>query len=116
MNYEKIYTASDHMEFQKILDALQEENIFAYGMERGAGQYIQIVAGMAFIEKDIYVAQEDVQKASLVIQNLKETESSQAEQENYKVPWYQNKRILVRIYVCFLLLLFLVLWVCSIVF
>ena len=117
MNYQKIYTSTDHMEIQKILDALSEENIPVYAKERGASQYFQIIGGMAFVEKEIYVGQEDAEKALLLIQYLTEPEPMEEnEAENYVVPWYRKRSTLARISMSWAVVIFFIAIICAILF
>ncbi len=117
MGFQKIYTATDYLEMQRILDAMAGEHIPAYAQERGAGQYFQIRSGLAFVEKDIYVEEGDVEKARLLIRNLSEMglEEGGISGENCRVSWYRNRRIWARISAGFLLVIFVVLFICSLV-
>lgn len=106
MAFIKIYTSTNHMETQRVLDALKQEGIPAYAQEQGAGQYLQISWGMYFIDKDIYVAEEDAKKATLLIESLKQPESvEEQERETFRLPWYKNLRFLTRVW-CVVLFVF----------
>ena len=114
MGFQKIYTLTDCLEMQRILDAMAEEHISAYVQERGAGQYFQIRSGMAFVEKDLYVEEGDAEKAGLLIGQL--TGESCEAADVCRVPWYQDPRIFARISAIFLVVIIFVLIICSIVF
>lgn len=118
IEFQKIYTATDYLEMQRVLDALTGEHIPAYAQERGAGQYFQIKSGVAFVEKDIYVEKGDAEKAGHLIRCLKEMglEEGGIPEENYRVPWYRNRRIAARILVGVLFAFFLGLIICAVVF
>ena len=117
MTYTKIYTSTDHMEIQRILDALSQENIPVYAKERGTAQYFQIIGGMAFVEKEIFVAEEDAENAALLIQYLTEPEPmEEREKEIYQVPWYRKRSTLARFSMLWIGVIFLVVIICAMVF
>lgn len=118
MEFRRIFTATDYLELQRVLDAMAGEHIPAYAQESGAGQYFQILSGLAFVEKDIYVEEGDAEKADLLIRRLLETklEDGGIIGESNHIPWYRNPKIVARIYVGVLFVAFIVLFICALVF
>lgn len=117
MGFRKIYTTKNHLETQKILDALAEAKIPVYAQEQGAGQYTQIITGMRFIEKELYVAEEDVEKASLLIHYLTEPISGEENPvEKSQNPWDRKRRVFARLNVIILIVIVLLLIGCKIFF
>ena len=117
MSYIKIHSSDDFLKTQRILDVLEENGIPAYSQEKGAEQYFQIIGGMAFFVKDIYVAEEKAKDAAkLIHQSLTELEEEGEGKEEYRIPWYSKYRHwIVRVNAILLLVFFVVILVYSFV-
>lgn len=93
----KIYNAANNFEEQNILNELEENGIHPYIIDSGTGQYMNIAAGFSVYGKDIYVEEEDADKAIDIINRVKAEASEVEDAGREKVSWYRNKTILARI-------------------
>lgn len=96
MGFQKLHTAMNYLELQRILDALAGERIPAYARESGEGQYFQIRSGVAFVEKNIYVEEKDAERAGLLIRYLTEIGSELATKKGDGFPWRKRRRMMVK--------------------
>ena len=115
MNTVKIYNAGDNFEIDRVVELLKEKDIECYIMESGIGGYLAIQQGFSIYGKDIYVLEENKEKAEEIIKKFKEDNrhnedidynikalndkesKNYIESEDYKVPWYKNRVIVARI-------------------
>lgn len=118
MEFQRVFTATSCLELQRVLDVMTRENIPAYAQESGAGQYFQILSGLAFVEKDVYVEEGDAEKADLLIRRLMETklEDGGIIGDKYRLPWYRNPEVVSRIFVGIFFVAFVVLFICALLF
>ena len=121
----KIYNASDSLEANRIIEILKENDITAYSIESGSGSYLAIQQGFSVFGQDIYVTEEDKEKAQEIINEFVEelnnleddsedidTDLDVDEKEDdgsYKIPWFRNRVIVARI-IIFGAIAFGVLW------
>ena len=121
----KIYNASDSLEANRIIEILKENDITAYSIESGSGSYLAIQQGFSVFGQDIYVTEEDKEKAQEIINEFVEelnnleddsedidTDFDVDEKEDdgsYKIPWFRNRVIVARI-IIFGAIAFGVLW------
>ena len=121
----KIYNASDSLEANRIIEILKENNITSYSIESGSGSYLAIQQGFSVFGQDIYVTEEDKEKAQEIINEFVEelnnleddsedidTDLDVDEKEDdgsYKIPWFRNRVIVARI-IIFGAIAFGVLW------
>lgn len=66
----KVYNSGNTFEVEQILLTLKENNIPAYKKEDGAGSLMVIKTGFSIIGTDIYVAEENVGKATEIIETI----------------------------------------------
>ncbi|MCQ2536730.1 MAG: DUF2007 domain-containing protein [Lachnospiraceae bacterium] len=120
----KIYNARDDIEAGMIAAALEEYGIYCHIMESGSGDWLKITQGFSVFGQDIYVKEQDADKASAIIQDIvrsyetEETpfESIEAEleaddtltNESINYPWFRNKRLLTRIFIIVFVVLTLI--------
>lgn len=120
----KIYNARDDIEAGMIATALEEYGIYCHIMESGSGDWLKITQGFSIFGQDIYVKEQDVDKASAIIREIVcsyETEEAPFESieaeleadgtltnESINYPWFRNKRLLTRIYLIFFVILTLI--------
>ena len=124
MNTVKIYNAGDTFEVDRVVELLKDNNIECYIMESGIGGYLAIQQSFSIYGKDIYVAEENEDKAKGLINKFKEENCDNndidydesavmnedkddiiEENENeYKVPWFKNRVIVARILLAFLVI------------
>ena len=68
----KIYNAGDSLEANRIVEILKENDITAYSIESGSGSYLAIQQGFSVFGQDIYVTEEDKEKAQEIINEFVE--------------------------------------------
>lgn len=110
----RIYNAKDQIDANRIIAFLQEEDIPCYAAGSGSGEYMQITMGYSVFGMEIYVREEDSDRAKEIINELLEEDRSRSEEleadtdmdvasnpeedtENKKIPWYQNQRTVMRL-------------------
>ena len=71
MNTVKIYNAGDNFEIDRVVELLKEKDIECYIMESGIGGYLAIQQGFSIYGKDIYVLEENKEKAEEIIKKFK---------------------------------------------
>ena len=86
----KVVTSNDHVSLSKIEEALHSKNIFFYSKDEGAEEFLKIYSGMSYLGSDIYVSEADYEEAKRIVDAI-----------DSEVKWYQNKRIVARIFLGF---------------
>lgn len=99
----KIYNARDDIEATLIIDALEKENIFCNTLEAGSGDWMKVTQGFSVYGIDIYVLEENADLAKCIIEQVlsgieNESEEELEKEELISIPWYRNKKLLVRGY------------------
>ena len=121
MNTVKIYNAGDNFEVDRIVELLKDNDIECYIMESGIGGYLAIQQGFSIYGKDIYVLEEDADKAKELINKFKDdndcdeqiyydedaikddVKDEKLENDEYKVPWFRNRVVVARIMLFFII-------------
>lgn len=93
----KIYNVGNSFEEKDIVAGLAENGIHPYVIDSGSGQYMRITAGFSVYGKDIYVEEEDAERAVEIINRVKSEEKTSENDNADKVQWYRNKAVLARI-------------------
>lgn len=95
----RVYNAQNTYEAQRLSDILKAAGIRSILQEAGAGGYMKVAAGISVFGTDIYVDEEDMDRARQILrEELGEAmEQNIAEQESVKQPWYRNPRVIARI-------------------
>ena len=68
-----------------------------YAKDNGAGTYLNVHSGFSIYGKDIYVEEEDAERAVETINRVKSEEKTSENDNADKVQWYRNKAVLARI-------------------
>jgi len=95
----KIISVSDKMQAEMIIEILQNNNIPAYGSEQGPGEYMNIYSGFSVFGTDIYVAEENAERAMGILKELEPEEESEEidkQEEKQKTKFYRNKAYVAR--------------------
>ena len=61
---------SDNYQKDLVVSFLETENITVIEKHEGIGQYLEIYSGQSYQGKDLYVLQEDYQKAKILVESL----------------------------------------------
>lgn len=105
MQYIKLFNAENEREADLLLTSLKSEGIACYAQDAGAGGYLTITSGFSVFGKDIYVEQRDQERARAILQDIQA--GWELESEEYHLPWYRNRVIVLRIYLVLVVLMFL---------
>lgn len=70
MKRKKIYTATDKIAADMLVEALKNQGIQAYRQGVGSGGYMDIYAGNSMFGEDIYVDEQEEQAAMEVIESM----------------------------------------------
>lgn len=132
----KVYSASDKIQAEMIMETMRRQKIPCFSRGVGSGDYLSIYQGFSVYGEDIYVDEADESAAVKVIENfvLLNDENAQEEERKYHtndepaeeqmesmyeeemledlqedlvIPWYRNKTIIARIIVGYLVLMVL---------
>lgn len=95
MEIVEVYTAKDEIEANMIVSALDSALIKCHTEDVGAGQYMDVYMGFSVYGKKIFVTEDKEEEAKRIISEIIETKEN--DEEELKVPWYKNKKIIVRI-------------------
>lgn len=68
----------------------------------GTGEYMSIAMGYSVYGTDIYVKEEQKAKAEALINALLYDDGESSDDEEIKLPWWQNKRIVAGCFLGFL--------------
>ena len=97
----KVVTSNDHVSLSKIEEALHSKNIFFYLKDEGAEEFLKIYSGMSYLGSDIYVSEADYEEAKRIVDAIQKKEEEEIIEDDSEVKWYQNKRIVARIFLGF---------------
>lgn len=79
----KVYNAENEFEANMLIVALEEEGIASYQRESGVGEWMTITQGFSVYGNDIYVAEDDEQRANEIIKTaLEASKSNLGEEDN----------------------------------
>jgi hypothetical protein len=117
MNPVKVTSAANNIDAGLIMNLLINNNIPCFKKDNGAGGYMNVYMGYSVYGEDIYVDKKDYEAALDLINSLEpdkesmDTESVDEDsidkksmdkeeyQDEYKLPFYKNPRIVARIFV-----------------
>lgn len=94
----KVFNAADQIQAEMIHDHLKEHGIESMSKQPGTGEYMSVVMGYSVYGTDIYVREEQKAKAEALINELL------YDDEDIKLPWWQNKRIVAGCFLGFFVL------------
>lgn len=93
-----VYNARDEIEANMILECLKQADIEGYAQGNGSGEYMKIVQGFSVFGQDIYVEDEDADKAKAIIDGIISSQEEECDSSEFEsVPWYQRKEIVGRV-------------------
>lgn len=104
----KVFNAADQIQAEMIHDHLKEHGIESLSKQPGTGEYMSIAMGYSVYGTDIYVREEQKAKAEALINELIYDDCNTSDDEEIKLPWWQNKRIVARCILGFFVLMILV--------
>lgn len=87
----KIFSTSDEVEAQLIINLLEENDIHCLKKEPGSGEYINIYLGTSSFEKEIYVNEKNASKAMELINDIKTIQDDSYDEEELKDMKRRNK-------------------------
>lgn len=90
----KIYNAQDRIEAERVLSELKKEGIECYTMDADVGEYMRIVEGFSVYGCDIYVKEDEKEKAQSVIDDLILLQKQELEKEEKPVKKMDKRRII----------------------
>lgn len=91
----EVYTAKDEIEANMIVSALDAASIKCHTQDVGAGQYMDVYMGFSVYGKKIFVMEDKVEEAKRIISEIMEIQEN--DEDELIIPWYKNKKIIVRI-------------------
>lgn len=114
----KIYTAANALEVEEIVALLNDQGITAYAKEEGCGEYLRIAWGTSIYGFNLYVEEEEEEKALEIIKRQKELQHTGKTEETPEpvmagLPWYKNRVIVARIILGYLVIMGIVLFALS---
>lgn len=90
----KIFNAADQIQAEMIHDHLKQNGIETMSKQPGTGEYMSIAMGYSVYGTDIYVREDQKAKAEALINELLyDNDYNTFEDEDIKLPWWQNKVI-----------------------
>lgn len=94
-----IYNAKDAIEAQRLSDILKAADIPTILVDTAAGGTVKLIQGFSVYGTEIYVREDDADRATQILRDElgEEYQEDEAEQENDKQPWYRNPRVIARI-------------------
>jgi hypothetical protein len=92
----KLKSVANQIEAELILNLLRNNNIPCFKKSPGVGGYMNIYMGYSVYGEDIYVDEQDYQKALNLLKDI-ESDESTIEEDNSHIPFYKNHRIVARI-------------------
>ena len=88
----KIFNAADQIQAEMIHDHLKQNGIETMSKQPGTGEYMSIAMGYSVYGTDIYVREDQKAKAEALINELLyDNDYNTFEDEDIKLPWWQNK-------------------------
>lgn len=110
----KLISTSNNIESDMIIDLLTNNDIPSFKKSKGSGGYMNIYMGYSIYGEDIFIARTDYQKAKALLSELElELEPEKLEEninEDTHIPFYRNKKIIARIILIFIVLLYLLIY------
>lgn len=100
----KVFNAADQIQAEMIHDHLKEHGIESMSKQPGTGEYMSVVMGYSVYGTDIYVREEQKAKAEALINELLYDDGEPYDDEDIKLPWWQNKRIVAGCFLGFFVL------------
>ena len=100
----KVFNAADQIQAEMIHDYLKEHGIESISKQPGTGEYMSIAMGYSVYGTDIYVKEEQKAKAEALINELIYDDGKPSDDEEIKLPWWQNKRIVAGCFLGFFVL------------
>ena len=101
----KIFNAADQIQAEMIHDHLKQNGIETMSKQPGTGEYMSIAMGYSVYGTDIYVRED--QKA-LINELLYDNDYNTFEDEDIKLPWWQNKVIAAKCILGFFILVIII--------
>ena len=94
----KVCSCADRVQADMITETLNEQGIPAYSESKGSGDYMNIYMGTSMFGNDIYVNEEDVERAKEIISVLtSEIDSADAEEAGAPARSSDRKVSVVRV-------------------
>lgn len=100
----KVFNAADQIQAEMIHDHLKEHGIESMSKQPGTGEYMSIAMGYSVYGTNIYVKEEQKAKAEALINALLYDDGESSDDEEIKLPWWQNKRIVAGCFLGFFVL------------
>ena len=93
----KVYSCSDRVQADMLIEALKREGIPAYAESKGSGDYLNIYMGTSVFGESLYVDEDDADRAKEIIESMTQADSDVADtiEDQEPVPARQDKKILV---------------------
>ena len=93
----KVYSCSDRVQADMLIEALKREGIPAYAESKGCGDYLNIYMGTSVFGETLYVDENDADRAKEIIESMTQADSDVADtiEDQEPVPARQDKKILV---------------------
>lgn len=88
----KVFNATDQIQAEMIHDHLKQNGIESMSKQPGTGEYMSIAMGYSVYGTDIYVLEDQKAKAEALINELLyNSDYDASDDEEIKLPWWQNK-------------------------
>ena len=105
----KIFNAADQIQAEMIHDHLKQNGIETMSKQPGTGEYMSIAMGYSVYGTDIYVREDQKAKAEALINELLyDNDYNTFEDEDIKLPWWQNKVIAAKCILGFFILVIII--------
>lgn len=98
----KLMDTGNKIQAEIAVQMLKENGINCYYRENGAGSYMEIVSRFSVFGQEIFINEEDKERAEELIKGLDED----GEQEKWELPHNKKVKKWVLIYIAFILILF----------
>lgn len=104
----KVFNAADQIQAEMIHDHLKQNGIESMSKQPGTGEYMSIAMGYSVYGTDIYVREDQKAKAEALINELLYDNDDNSDDEEIKLPWWQNKVVVARCILGFFVLVILI--------
>ncbi len=105
----KVFNAADQIQAEMIHDHLKQNGIESMSKQPGTGEYMSIAMGYSVYGTDIYVLEDQKAKAEALINELLyDSNFDASDDEEIKLPWWQNKAIVAKCILGFFVLVILI--------